>query len=230
MILNDFLNNENINSALLSFEGNLFSIDKYKKSNNIEIHIEKDILIIYDRQWSKIILKNNYEKKKFDNLIKICDIINCHKKIKFCVFEDNVIFNDSSISTLAFFTDIKHPIEKWNFNANQPDFPFTINTDLIASNIFYFKEFSEKMKKLLRYQNVKDLIDFVSIREKRKCDFLEILRTEFGHIESDLGSLIDKFCLEGSDYNYYFYLKFLPLIEKCLKKVKFLPSQYVKVY
>ena len=230
MILSDFLENVNINSGLVYFDKYFFQIDKYEKSNNIEYHIKKDIIIIYDSKWSKIILKNNYEAKHFDKFIKICDAINYYKKIKFSIFEDNVKNNDALISTLDFFTDFDHPIKKWNFFPNQPDFPFTNNTELIASNIYYFKEFCERMKYLLRYQSVKDLIDFVNIREKRKCDFLEILQKEYGHIESNLGSLIDKFCLPGPDYNYYFCLRFLPLIEKCLTKIKFLPSQYIKIY
>lgn len=230
MILRDFLANENINTGLVYFDKYFYHIDRYQRSNNIEYHIERDILVIYDRKWSKIILRNNYEEKKFDKLIKICDIINYHKKINFCVFEDNVMINDALVSTLDFFTDFDHPVKKWNFYANQPDFPFTTDTELIASNIYYFKEFCDKMKYLLRYQNVKDLSEFIGIREKRKCDFLQILQIEYGHIESDLGSLIDKFCLPGPEYNYHFCLKFLPLIERCLNKVKFLPSQYIKIY
>jgi hypothetical protein len=230
MILRDFLDNQDIKNERIYFNKYFFHIEKIEKIDNIEYHIEKDIFIVYDRKWSKIILKNNYEEKKFDKFIQMCDMINYYKKIKFCVFEDNVRVNDSLISTLDFFTNFEHPIKKWKFYPNQPDFPFTINTELIASNIYHFEKFCEKMKHLLRYQNIIDLVEFVSIREKRRCDFLEILQKEYGYIESNLGDLIDKFCLEGEGYNYYFYLKFLPLIEKCLQKIKFLPSQYIKIY
>ena len=61
MILRDFLANENINTGLVYFDKYFYHIDRYQRSNNIEYHIERDILVIYDRKWSKIILRNNYE-------------------------------------------------------------------------------------------------------------------------------------------------------------------------
>ena len=230
MLLREYLRNITSETSLVYFDNHFYRINSITKLRNIEFCIDDDLFIIYDRNWSKIILNNNYEKKKFNNLIKICDAINQHKKISFCVFEDSVKVNDALVSTLDFFTNFEHPIKKWKFHPNQPNFPFTTDRELMASNIYYFYKFCDRMKYLLRYQTVTDLVEFVNIRVKRKCDFIEILKKDFSYIESDLGILIDKFCLEGPDYNYSFCLKFLPLIEKCLKKIDFLPSQYIKIY
>ena len=62
-------------------------------------------------------------------------------------------------------------------------------------------------------------------------DFIGLLNNDFGHIESNLGEICDSLLdFRSENYSRNFSNQFLPLIEECYKKLKFLPDIYIKVY
>lgn len=221
MTLIDFLESDKTD-ALVMYDGFSISLKKIETG----YRIDNNTLTIYKRGWSKIqIIERFGDRKRFITIIKLCDRINQFENVLYSVFEDNIKKDDVLLSTIDYLTNHSHPIRELGYRPHEPDFPFTMNIELLESIIHYYQEFNNKMKKLFRYQKVNEFVKYVEIKNKRKQDYLEILKKEYGHLDSYLGKLID-----GCDYNYLFYIKFMPLIEKCLKELNYLPNEYIKIY
>jgi len=232
MNLTTFFKEKPIQHQKVFYDNREYNMHYQHNLNNfiIIINYVNDISID-ERNWSKINFREHYEEDKFISFISLCEEINKNYNVLFSVFPDTLKKEDFSLSTVTMVTGTKHPIDKFDFKSNQPGFPFTIDLDIIASNLYYFEKFQNEFIKGLRYMSVKDFIDLVKCRVKRECDFLNILMNNYQDIGGNVGQIVDLFCLPSSkDYNVLITRHFLPLIEKGLDQIDYLHIEYIKLY
>jgi len=230
MRLKKFLLEASDKEELVSFEKHSINMQYRETFEGFKIITNNTNEYFYDKRgWSKIKFKENYEPTNFQIFIKLTEQIDKYMKVNFSIFEDNLRIEDFKLSSLTLFSDYKHPVEVFDFKANQPHFPFTSNLSILESNIYFFTEFTVRIRTMLFYMKVKDFLSFVKIKCNRKYDFICILEQEYSHLESNMGDLV-KLCTPDQNYVSNFGRHFMPLIEKCLELIKFLPLEYIKIY
>jgi len=197
------------------------------RKNIINLYILNSVISIKDNSFTDVYYNNSIEE--LEDFIKIVEKINNFYQVKFSVFHDNLEVDDYKLSTLKLISDFKHPIEEYGFKANQPNFPFTTNLELMDSNIYYFDKFIIRFRNILRKMTIKEFIKLVEVKDKSNYDFIKLLLNNLGHLDSKIGALYDKLCVKGENYQDGFCLFFLPKLQKGLEILNFLPDIYIKI-
>ena len=131
-----------------------YHIQIESRKNIINLYILNSLISIKDNSFTDIYYNNVVEK--LEDFMKIVEKINIFYQVKFSVFHDN----------LKLISDYKHPIEEYGFKANQPNFPFTTNLELMDSNIYYFDKFIIRFRNILRKMTIKEFIKLVEVKDK----------------------------------------------------------------
>jgi hypothetical protein len=208
--------------TLVSFQNREVEIERENLEKGYNFIINNDILYIDKKRWSLINMKeNDFSERYFYFFINLCDEINNFFYIKFCIFSDNLLYFNYHLSIVSILKNKPHPIEEFGFKADEPNFPFTENTDLMKSNIYYHKEFMDKIMGIIRKQTIPDFVEMCEKSLERKHDSLSKLTVQYKNINVTIGEFVDN--INDID-NFYLAM------EECFKLLDFLPQQYIKIY